>query len=253
MGQGWFDNFSSPQPMSLFGLGLLNPPDVGGIVQQGQHALGQIGDFLGGIFQPDVSGQAPQSQPSKQQPKQQPSSLGDLSSLLGGLGGLAGGGGAGGYAGPPGYTTPDGVFINDNSPEDRYYKMADAVWSKVFGAHPDFAQAKMFRDMGVQNTDQLQAIVLQMPSHIHLADGTPINIGTYEDMRTTGQQLSDKYFGRPVPDTLIQQWAQGGMTTPAAIENWFYSHPATDIPPDQYGAIWDSANKWTQQVWGRMK
>jgi len=139
------------------------------------------------------------------------------------------------------------VVITDGSPEDRYYKMVDAVWTKIFGFHPDFAQARVFQQMGIQNTDQLNQVIVQMPSHIKAPDGTPITVGTYEDMLTTGNKFSQQYFGRPIPDSLITDWVAQGLTEPAAIENWFWSHPAKDIPKDTYGAIWDSANQWTQQ------
>lgn len=225
----WFDNFGSAiVPGTTINLGQLG---------------GDIGGFLGGLFGPDVSGQTPTPGGTQQQP-QGP----DLSQLIQSLGGLAGGtSGGGASSGPSGYTTPDGTFVADNSPEDRYYKLVDAVWTRIFGFHPDFAQARLFQQMGIQNTDQLQQVILQMPSHITSPDGTPINIGTYEDMLTTGNKYAQQYFGRPIPDTLISQWVASGTTTPDAIQNWFYSHPANDLPADQYGAIWDAANQWTQQ------
>jgi hypothetical protein len=251
VGLGWFDNFN---PAKLVGQYYSELGTVAHDLTSGQFGPGTTLEGLWSYLQDmsvpaSVSGQTPPRQNAQPQSQQQgPSSLQDL---LNQLGASAGGGGTAGA--PAGYTTPDGVFVNDNSPEDRYYKLVDAVWTKVYGAHPDFAQARIFHDLGVENTDQLNTILMEMPSHIKLADGTAVNIGQYESMKTTGQQMSDKYFGRPVPDTLIQQWARGGLTTPAAIQNWFYSHPASDIPADQYGAIYDAANQWTQDIWGKMK
>ncbi len=264
MSGSWWDNFSNvagryaSDAFSQLTYGSVNWGDV-------EQGLGDIGGFLGalggdvsGLFGGgvDTSGQPQSGGARLRQPGQQ-GDLSQLEQLLGGLGSRAGGGAAAppaGLAAPPaGYTTPDGVFVADSSPEDRYYKLADAVWSKVFGSHPDFVQAKVFHDMGIENTDQLQQVLLQMPSHIKAPDGTPITIGNYEDMLTTGNKFAQKYFGRPIPDSLITDWVAKGLTEPAAIENWFWSHPANDIPKDQYGAAWDAANKWTQQVAGAFR
>ncbi len=210
---------------------------------QAQHLFQGSG---GGAVGAPPTAQAGQPQQSGMSPQDFLKSLGfDPSSLAGG-----GGGGAAAF---DGYVTPDGVQIKNGSAEDRYYKLVDAIWTKFYGAHPDFAQARTFHDMGVENTDQLNQIMLQMPSHIKGPDGTPITLGVYEDMLTEGNKSAQKYLGRPIPDSLITQWVKDGLTTPAAIDNWFYSHPASDIPKDQYGAAWDAANQWTQQVWGQFK
>ncbi len=245
----WWDNFDS---VGTMGAGLLNPPQIQipGVIQNVLNDVsGALGDIFGGGGAVDVSGQPPAAGPPQTTP--QGTDLNSmLQQLLGGAAGAGTAGGSGAAAAPAGYTTPDGVFINDNSPEDRYYRLVDAVWTKIYGAHPPFSITRTFHDMGIENTDQLNQVMLQMPSHIKLADGAPINIGTYESMLTVGNQFANKYFGRPVPDSLIQQWAQGGLTEPAAIENWFWSHPAKDLPKDTYGAVWDAANQWTQKVWG---
>jgi hypothetical protein len=213
-------------------------------------ALGSLARDVEGFFT-DTSGQTPTPPPQPQRPGAP--GLGDLSQILG-LGGAAGGGGGGGGAAPfDGYTTPDGVQVRNGSPEDHYYKLADAVFTRLYGSHPDFAMARTFHDMGVENTDQLQQILLQMPSHIKSPDGTPITIGVYEDMLSNGNKSAQKFFGRPIPDSLIKDWVAQGITEPAAIENWFWSHPASDLPKDQYGAIWDAASQWTQKVWGAFK
>lgn len=236
----WWDNFTNPANVIQKQMS-----QVPGFTDLWNREWGDVGGLWGDVssFFTDTSGQLPSSTagPGASQAPQP-----DLSSLLQGL--LGSQGTSGTATGPAGYTTPDGVFIADGSPEDRYYKLVDAVWTKIFGAHPDFAQARVFHDMGVQNTDQLNQIILQMPSHIKAPDGTPITIGNYEDMLTTGNKFAQQYFGRPVPDSLITQWVSDGLTEPNAIQNWFYSHPAKDIPKDTYGAIWDQANQWTQQM-----
>ena len=212
--------------------------------------VGWFFDQFGGLFT-DTSGQAPAAQQAAGPTGQAPP---DISSLLRGLlGGAAGGGGRGAPAGPAGYTTPDGVFIADGSPQDRYYKLVDAVWTRVFGAHPGFAQARIFHDMGIENTDQLNQVILSMPSHIKAPDGNAISIGVYENMLQVGNKASQQYTGRPVPDSLIKQWVADGVTEPAAIQNWFFSHPTKDIPLEQYGQIWDAANDWTQDMSTRFR
>lgn len=245
----WWNNWSGPSTLGPhIGLG-----PFGSWLERQIPVLGEdVGQLISDWWNSgerqttSVSGQPPSQAP------QMPSSGGDLSQLLQQLGG-AGAAGASGSGASNQYITPDDVTITDGSPEDRYYRMADAVWTKIFGAHPDFAQARVFHDMGAENTDQLTQIVLQMPSHIKMPDGAAINIGTYEDILTTGNKFAQQYLGRPIPDSLISQWVASGVTTPAAIENWFWSHPANDIPKDQYAAVWDVANQWTQQVAGAFR
>jgi len=248
MGSSWWDNWSVGGALGAYynalgtaGHNLLTGQWGPGVSwDELQQLLGELGSSS-----VDTSGQAP---PAAGQPQQQGTGSDNLQQLLQSLGASGSGSSA---TGPSGYTTPDGVFITDGSPEDRYYKLVDAVWTKIFGFHPDFAQARVFQQMGVENTDQLNQIILQMPSHIKAPDGTPINIGTYEDMLTTGNKFGQQYFGRPIPDSLITDWVAKGVTEPSAIENWFYTHPANDIPKDTYGAIWDAANQWTQKYQGK--
>lgn len=248
----WWDNWSVGGALGAYysGLGTVahnfltgqwGPGSSADVVEQWLQGLGSSSV--------DTSGQTPEPGGATQTAPGGDSSADALAQFLKSLQGQAGGGG-GAASGPSGYTTPDGVFVQDNSPEDRYYKLVDAVWTKIFGFHPDFAQTRVFQQMDIQNTDQLQQVILQMPSHIKAPDGTPINIGTYEDMLTTGNKFAQQYFGRPVPDSLITDWVSQGLTEPAAIQNWFLSHPAKDIPADTYGAIWDAANQWTQKYQG---
>lgn len=248
MGNFW-DNWSVGGALGDYysGLGTVLNNFTSGAWGPGASA-GAVEQWLGGLSSGavDTSGQTPAAGGAQNQPPGGAGTGSDALQQL--LQSLAGGSaGAGTATAPAGYTTPDGVFINDNSPEDRYYRLVDAVWTKIFGFHPDFSQAQMFQQMGIQNTDQLNQVILQMPSHIKAPDGTPITIGNYEDMLTTGNKFATQYFGRPIPDSLISDWVAQGLTEPSAIENWFWSHPAKDIPTDTYGAIWDAANMWTQR------
>lgn len=150
--------------------------------------------------------------------------------------------GTGGAADPPaGYYTPDGVFINANSEEDVYYRMVDAIWSKLYGRHAPYAMSQTFKSLGVENTSQLDTIMNQMPSHIKNPDGSAMTLGAYNTIKGVGQGFADKYFGRPIPDSLINQWTSKGITDPASIELWFLNHSAKDIPKEVYGQIFDQA------------
>jgi hypothetical protein len=138
------------------------------------------------------------------------------------------------------------VFIANGSASDTYYKLIDAAWTKTYGQHAPFAMVQTMRNLGVQNTSQVNTIMNELPSHIQNPDGSMMPMGQYNDIYNAGQQLSDKYFGRPISDSVIQEWAKSGVTTPEAIGLWFQNHPATDIPQDVYGKIFDQASQWTQ-------
>lgn len=161
----------------------------------------------------------------------------------------SGSGGGGGVAAPSQYVTPDGKVITVGSEEDRYYNMVNAIYRNLYGTNATWAEAKLFRDQGVENTYQLQAMMEQMPSHISGPNGDRIPIGQYIRIRDAAQKLADKYFGRPIPDSLVDQFAREGTTSPAAIAAWFDGHAAKDIPKEQYGAIFDEAVKWTRPIW----
>lgn len=150
---------------------------------------------------------------------------------------------------PAGYYTPDGVWIADNSPQDAYYRMVDAIWTKIYGQHPPYSMVQTFHDLGVENTSQLDTIMKQMPSHITNPDGSKMPIGQYDVIKGTAESFSDKYFGRPIPDSLIQDWTSKGITDPESIELWFLNHPAKDIPKDVYGQIFDAASQKIQDTW----
>lgn len=187
-------------------------------------------------------------------PAGSPSTLGgpsssstDLKSLFESLYGS--GGAAAGSSAPAGYYTPDGVWINDNSPQDSYYRMVDAIWTRIYGQHPPFSMVQTFHDLGVENTSQLDTVMKQMPSHISNPDGSKMPIGQYDVMKGTGEAFSDKYFGRPIPDSLIQDWASKGITDPQSIELWFLNHPGKDIPKDVYGQIFDAASDQVKKTW----
>jgi hypothetical protein len=221
------------------------------------HVLQQVGGMLGSAWNSLTSGfgsstapsQGPQAQPKGAGTMQGPQDLNSLLQSLGAAGTMGGASSGAASSGPAQYITPDGVTITDGSAQDTFYKKVDAIWTKVYGAHAPYAMVQFFHQQGAENTDQLDTIMKGMPSHISNSDGSRVPLGQYEDMKSAGNQLADKFFGRPIPDSLIQQWAKDGVTTPAAIELWFDSNPATSVPKDAYQNIYDNALGWTQQTW----
>jgi hypothetical protein len=219
--------------------------------------LGDLGNwFMNSPFLPELGlnqslSQMLQPSPTAGTQTQQTATGGtnpNLQSLYQQILGAAGAAGSASGA-PAGYYTPDGVWINDNSPQDAYYRMVDAIWTRIYGQHPPFSMVQTFHDLGVENTSQLDTIMKQMPSHISNPDGSKMPIGQYDVIKGTAESFSDKYFGRPIPDSLIQQWAKSGITDPESIELWFLNHPAKDIPKDVYGKIFDAAAGQVKQLW----
>lgn len=143
------------------------------------------------------------------------------------------------------YTTPDGHTIFPGTQEDRYYKMADAVWTKIYASHPPWSVVQSFIAQGIQNTDQLTNIINGMPSHI-----PGWSIGEYEGRKSVADNLAQKAWGRPVPDSLMSQLASQGIESPDQIQAWFANHPASAIPKEDYQQIFDLANAQVGPIWG---
>lgn len=236
--------------MGLFGFNLgSNLSHVVSSWESNLQALWNAGNTT--LVNWDIPGTEPIGAPQQQQQAPRyspgiPNILGAVGGLPASSGGSGGGGGGAGSSGPAGYYTPDGVFIANGSSTDTYYKLIDSAWTKTYGQHAPFAMVQTMRNLGVQNTSQVATIMNELPSHIQNPDGSMMPMGQYNNIYSTGQQLSDKYFGRPISDAVIQQWTKQGITTPAAISLWFQNHPATDIPQDVYGKIFDQASQWTQ-------
>jgi hypothetical protein len=227
------DYFNWPAP---------DPETSRGMTDEINNWLRGVGDWFQQVTAP--------SPPAGTQGETQPKTSSDLNSLYQSLfGNLASQSGSGSGGAPAGYYTPDGVWISDNSPQDAYYRMVDAIWTRIYGQHPPFSMVQTFHDLGVENTSQLDTIMKQMPSHISNPDGSKMPIGQYDVMKGTAESFSDKYFGRPIPDQLIQDWVKQGITDPESIELWFLNHPAKDIPKDVYGKIFDAAASQTKQLW----
>lgn len=243
MSSGWdnFTNWMSNPPGWL--TGLTNDPVE---MAKNKKANQDFVDWFEGFFKPPK----PTAQAGTATATKDPSSSAtDLASIYQSLFGPGSAASSGAATAPAGYYTPDGVWINDGSPQDTYYRMVDSVWTRIYGQHPAFSMAQTFRDQGVENTAQLDTIMKQMPSHITNPDGTKMPIGQYDVIKGTGETFSDKYFGRPIPDSLIQDWAKKGITDPQSIELWFLNHPAKDVPKEVYGQIFDAASAQVKQTW----
>jgi murein DD-endopeptidase MepM/ murein hydrolase activator NlpD len=153
---------------------------------------------------------------------------------------------AGGQLSSLGYPTPDGHFIFSNSQEDQLYTMAAAAWRQVYGTRPPWSVVQALQASGVHNEFDLQNAINQMPSSI-----SGMNIGQFQTAMSTLDSLGKQYFNRPMPQSLLRQLAAQGITSPQQMQEWFMTHPATDIPQDQFQALADYANSnWSNAIWG---
>jgi murein DD-endopeptidase MepM/ murein hydrolase activator NlpD len=145
------------------------------------------------------------------------------------------------------YYTPDHHLITPLSPEDNQYQTADRLWQQMYGSgtHAPWSVVAALAKSGATDQQSIQALMAQWPSHI-----PNLTMGQYTGMMNTAQKLSDKYWGRPIPDSLISEWASQGITSPEAINLWFLNHPATSLPKDEFQAVYDQAAQFTNQTWG---
>jgi hypothetical protein len=132
--------------------------------------------------------------------------------------------------------TPDGHQIAPGSADERYYVMANAIWTKIYGQHPPWAAVQAMRAAGVNTLEEARNVLNAMPS------GIPgVTIGAYETVGSAADKMSNKAWGRPASGALIRQFFQQGITTVDEVQAWFLSHPAKDMPKDLYQQIYDLA------------
>jgi Peptidase family M23 len=146
---------------------------------------------------------------------------------------------------PDGYYTIDGHFIENGSPDDVVYKMAQSIWHKEYGTDPPYSIVQAMRLSGAKTIDDLQAMVNAMPSSI-----PGVNIGTYNGVNANLQKIGTASFGRPMSQALLRQFLAENITTPEQMQAYFDSHPASQIPQDTFQAAYDIANQTTQGIWG---
>ena len=164
-------------------------------------------------------------------------------------GGAGTGGGTAGTTtttgGPAEYTTPDGHVLVQGSADEIYYNAVNQIWTQTFLQPAPWSVVQAFKAQGIKTAAQMSDVLNGMPS------GIPgVNLGTYDHMLSTAQKYGDKYFGRSVPGSLIKELARDGKTTPTDIQTWFEQHSLADMPKEDYAAIFDLANNWTQKHFG---
>jgi murein DD-endopeptidase MepM/ murein hydrolase activator NlpD len=139
--------------------------------------------------------------------------------------------------------TGDGQFIDLNTTEGAWWKTVDSAWTSIYGTHAPLQAAMDFRNAGINTVDALQNAMLNMPSSI-----PGVTIGAYQNMSKQVQSTANQAFGRAVPDSLISQFFQQGITSADDIKLWFDTHSSSDIPKADYQAIYDAALPYSQAL-----
>jgi hypothetical protein len=163
-------------------------------------------------------------------------SLGKSAALSGWAQGIQPGDNASGTPQPQPYMTPDGHAIDPNSNDYSYYQMVDGIWQKLYFSHAPWSVVETFKAQHITDAAQAEAILNEMPSHI-----PGWSIGTYDSVKAAAEKIAAKNFGRPIPDSLMKDFAAKGISTPAQVSAWFMQHPSKDIPKEDYQAVFDAA------------
>jgi hypothetical protein len=145
---------------------------------------------------------------------------------------------------PPGTLTPDGHYLLQGSQDETFYNLASLAWEKTYGTLPPWSVVAAMQQSGVTNLDQVQQILWGMPSQFA---GT--TLGQAETVRDAANKIAQKLWGRPVPDSYIQELLSKGITNAADIQLAIESSPAGQIPKEYYQPIFDQANTYTQGIW----
>lgn len=138
------------------------------------------------------------------------------------------------------YFTPDGTMITPNTQLDRYYNMVNGFWKSTYGENAPGWAANMLMKTGVQNVEQVKGIMDNMPSDI-----SGLTMGARRTLKANVENLTQKLFGRTAPDSMLRQFHAQGLTNPVAIEEWFHSHPASDMPQADFQGVYDELLKHT--------
>jgi len=141
---------------------------------------------------------------------------------------------------PSKYWTPDGQLIQAGTKLDQMYQMVNTIWKKEFGTNAPAYAARALEASGVTNMEQVQAALNAMPSDIPGMD-----IGQRQALRASANGEAMKIFNRPVPDSLLKELAAQGRTDPVSVSEYFHSHPASDMPAEDYASVFDTASNWT--------
>ena len=143
------------------------------------------------------------------------------------------------------YTTPDGHVIWPGTPDDAAYNMVADPYKKYYGTMPPWSMVMAMRQQGIQNTEQMAAVAANWPSDI-----PGVTFAQRENIYNNASSIAIKKFGRPIPDSLVKQLAQQGLTSASEIQLWFDTHTSDDIPKADYQQIYDAANPAFQSTYG---
>lgn len=141
--------------------------------------------------------------------------------------------------------TPDNQIVDYNTPSGAWYKTVDSVWTAIYGQHAPLQAAVDFRKAGYNTVDSLQLAINNLPSSI-----PGVTIGQYKSVSDATQKQALQSFGRAVPQSLVQQLIQNGITNAGDIQLWFQDHGSGAIPKDQYQQVFDSSVSYTQNLYG---
>lgn len=143
------------------------------------------------------------------------------------------------------HVTPDGQTVDFNTPDGTWYKTVDSIWSSVYGQHAPLQAALDFKASGVTTVDALQLTINNLPSNI-----PGVTIGQYKTVSDAAQKQAQQSLGRAVPQSLVQEFLQQGITTSSDIKAWFDFHDSSQVPAGTYQQIFDSSAAYTQSLYG---
>lgn len=142
-------------------------------------------------------------------------------------------------------STGDGQMVDLNTPEGAWWKTVDSAWTSIYGVHAPLQASIDFQHAGINTVDALNNAIQNMPSSI-----PGVTIGSYKTVSDAANSAAQQAFGRSIPQSLISQFFQQGLTTATDIKAWFDTHSSSDIPKSDYQAIYDAALPYTQALSG---
>lgn len=141
--------------------------------------------------------------------------------------------------------TGDGQMVDLNTTEGAWWKTVDSAWTSIYGVHAPLQAAIDFQNAGITTVDALTNAINNMPSSI-----PGVTIGSYKSVSDSANKEAQAAFGRSIPQSLVAQFFQQGLTTDTDIKAWFDTHSSSDIPKADYQAIYDAAAATTQALSG---
>jgi len=139
--------------------------------------------------------------------------------------------------------TGDGQLVDLNTVEGSWWKTVDSAWTGIYGVHAPLQAARDFRNAGINTVDALQNAMLNLPSSI-----PGVTVGSYQNVSKLVQSAATQSFGRAVPQSLIAQFLQQGITTQDDVKLWFDTHSSSDVPQADYQSIYDAALPYSKAL-----